>query len=401
MADNAESPTNTESPTPLIIDLGSATTRIGIAGEELPDTVVTTEVARAGDFRFKKKVIPALDNLLEDYIKDSFYFGDAIHRVRDVLNIERFIVTNNWTALERFLEHHFHLLAVDPQRTPMIFILPVKGGAVFSDRIQHLMFEKFNIPKIFFIPSVNCVLYTLNTDSGVVVSLGDRHTVIQSILKGFESEIGPLDMDITGERVTDYLGLMISKLQVNVRTSGGDLQGIKEKVALFVRDVSDALNMIEGGSTKFQFDFTLPNGESILFDKERFLCVEPYFQPERINSSASPLPVLIGEAIKQFGLAQRPELASKIILTGGGSIIPNIVERLDIEMKKIFPNMETKIIAPAGRENLEWIGASQLYAKGGVGDKWILNKNWEKRMRAASEAKNVPDSKDGQEEGEK
>ncbi len=386
MADDAESPT------PLILDLGSATTRIGRAGEELPGTVITTEIARAGDYRFKKKVIPALDNLLEDFIKDPFYFGDAIHRVRDLLNIERFMVTNNWTALERFLEHQFNLLAIDPQQTPMIFILPAKEGATLSDRIQRLMFERFNVPKIFFVASVFCVLYTLSSDSGVVASLGNHHTVIQSILKGFESEVGPLEMDVTGERITDYLGMMIGKRHINVRASAGELQEIKEKVAIFVRDVMDALNMIDNGSTKFQFDFTLPNGESLMLDKERFLCVEPYFQPNRINSSAQPLPALIGEAIKQFGLAQRPELASKIILTGGGSIIPNIVERLDYEMKKIFPNMEVKIIAPAGREHLEWIGASQLYSKGGIGDKWIPNKNWEKRLQKAKE------SKDGKEE---
>ncbi len=381
MADNAESPT------PLILDLGSATTRIGRAGEELPETVITTEIARAGDFRFKKKVIPALDNLLEDYIKDPFYFGDAIHRVRDILNIERFMETNNWTALERFLEHHFNLLAIDPQQTPMIFVLPAKEGAAFSDRIQRLMFERFNIPKILFLPSPFCVLYALSSDSGVIASLGNRHTVIQSIFKGFENEIGPLEMDVTGERITEYLGMVISKLQVNVRASVSELQDIKEKVALFVRDVTDAVNIVESGSTKFQFEFTLPNGESILFDKERFLIVEPYFQPNRINSSAQPLPVLIAEAIKQWGISERPGLASKIILTGGGSTIPNILERLEYEMKKIFPNMEIKIIAPAGRENLEWIGASQLYSKGGIEDKWVPNKNWEKRLQKAKEVK--------------
>ncbi len=366
-----------------------------MAGEELPETVIPTEIARAGDFRFKRKVIPALDNLVEEFIKDPFYFGDAIHRLRNILNVERFMQTNNWTALERFLEHHFNLLAIDPQQTPMIFVLPVKEGAAFSDRIQRLMFERFNIPKILFLPSTVCVLYALSSDSGVVASLGNRHTVIQSIFKGFENEVGPLEMDVTGERITEYVGLMLSKLQVNVHASISELQEIKEKVALFVRDVADAVNMVDGGSTKFQLNVTLPNGESIMFDKERFLCVEPYFGPDRINSSSPSLPVLIGEAIKQWGLTERPELASTIILTGGVSIIPNIVERLEHEMKKIFPNMEVKIIAPAGRENLEWIGASQLYSKGAIGDKWVPNKNWEKRLQKAKE------TKDGNEGGEK
>lgn len=367
-----------------------------MAGEEFPEIIVMTEIARAGDFRFKNKVIPALDSLLEDFLKDPFYFGDAIHRVRDILNVERFMVTNNWTALERFLEHHFNLLAIDPQKTPMIFILPVKGGVGFSDRIQHIMFERFNIPKIFFVPSIFCVLYALSTDSGVVISLGDRHTVIQSIFKGFESELGSLDMDVTGERITEHLEEMISKLKVNIRLSSGELQGIKDKVALFVRDVSEALNMIEGGSTKFQHNLTLPNGINISFDKERFLSVEPYFQPSLINSSASPLPILIADAIKQWGIAQRPELATKIILTGGGSIIPNISERLDYELKKIFPKIEVKIIAPSGRENLEWIGASMLYSKDGIGDKWVLNKNWAKPLETPEDSK-----KDELEEAEK
>ncbi|OLS12485.1 MAG: actin/actin family protein [Promethearchaeota archaeon CR_4] len=381
-------PDDEDSPTPLILDIGSSTTRIGLAGEEFPETIIATEIARSGDFRFKQKVVPALDNLLEDFVKDPFYFGDAIHRVRDILNVERFMVTNNWTALERFLEHQFNLLAIEPQKTPMIFVLPVKGGVEFSERIQHLMFERFNVPKIFFIPSVQCVLYTLSTNSGVAVSLGDRHTVIQSILKGFESEIGPLDMDITGERITEHLESMISRFKVNIRLSLGELQGIKEKVALFVRDISEAMEMVEGGSTKFQYDITLPNGIKIIFDKERFLAVEPYFQPSLINSSAPPLSILIADAIKQWGIAQRPELVTNIILTGGGSIIPNIVERLDYELKKIFPKIEIQIIAPSGRENLEWIGASMLYSKGGVGEKWILNKNWEKKSGTREDTDN-------------
>jgi len=300
-----------------------------------------------------------------------------LSKFQDILSTDSFMVKLDEIALQEFLLYIFTKLGVDPQQTPIILTLPIKASQEFSEILQRLLFTFFNVPKVYFIPSVFCVLYAFDTNTGVVVSLGDRHTVVQSILKGIGDEAGFMESDITGARITEILGNLVANSQENVLLTPNEMQGVKEQVALFVRDSDEALKTVEECPDKFKMEVPLPDGTNFILITERFLAVEPYFQPKQVNSSSLSLTKLIEDAIKQWGLIVQPELGAKIYLAGGGTLVPNLKERLEFEMKKVFPKMQLNIIASDNREHLEWTGASALYKRSGNSIKWVQNPNWE------------------------
>ena len=85
---------------------------------------------------------------------------------------------------------------------------------------------------------------------------------------------------------------------------------------------------------------------------------------------------------------------STIILSGGGSLIPGLKERLKIELQKFFPpkiNPNINVIAVQERDNMAWIGASILFLKKQLVKGWINNPNIETQPDREENQENVED----------
>ncbi|MHA1679237.1 MAG: hypothetical protein ACTSW3_10785, partial [Promethearchaeota archaeon] len=87
---------------------------------------------------------------------------------------------------------------------------------------------------------------------------------------------------------------------------------------------------------------------------------------------------IIAKVVKTWEMENWGELLSNIILSGGGSLIPGLNERLRLEVHKHFSEKLKpliKVISVSGRENMSWIGASILSSKGELKKGWIMNPN--------------------------
>jgi len=150
---------------------------------------------------------------------------------------------------------------------------------------------------------------------------------------------------------------------------------IKEKTALIVLNPEEEKKNIKEGLTNYDQEINFPDGSNLKIDEERFMLSEPLFNPRLIHIDYFGFPEAIVKVIKSWDRQCWEEMLPNIILSGGGSLIPGLKERLKLELTKHFSEKirnKINIIAPAGRENMAWIGASILHLKNKLPD-WKPN----------------------------
>ncbi len=99
--------------------------------------------------------------------------------------------------------------------------------------------------------------------------------------------------------------------------------------------------------------------------------------PALLSTPASPTSIslnavcsltdLIVNSILACDVDQRPVLLANIVIVGGGSLIPGLVDRINFEVSTRFPSTKLKIHAPGStveRKYSAWLGGSILGSLG-------------------------------------
>ncbi len=69
--------------------------------------------------------------------------------------------------------------------------------------------------------------------------------------------------------------------------------------------------------------------------------------------------------------AYREELCNNLILSGGSTMFPGLIERLDSELKLLKPEWNFKIHAPEDRKCLSFVGAKLSNDWCKYGHRWV------------------------------
>lgn len=144
--------------------------------------------------------------------------------------------------------------------------------------------------------------------------------------------------------------------------------------------------------------FEMPDGWNQVFGVERFRVVEGLFNPAgaltvgtsadalnatidhrsstdtQLQDAESPapdqkhtLPALVAASLAAVDVEVRPQLLNHIVLTGGGSVIEKLGERLQAELTTLYPNPRVRVhVAPniVDRKYGAWVGGSVLASLG-------------------------------------
>jgi actin-related protein len=180
---------------------------------------------------------------------------------------------------------------------------------------------------------------------------------------------------IAGNDITNYFLNLILNKQKDIFLEKWLVKEIKEKTSLCVLKYKDELKQIKKGFTNYDQIINFPDGNSIEINYERFMLTEPFFDPKLIHMDYIGIGEVIANVIKTWDRENWEELIANIILSGGGSLIPGLKERLANEMTGYFSDKiksKIKVIAVPGRENMAWLGGSVLYSKNQLKG-WIEN----------------------------
>jgi len=98
---------------------------------------------------------------------------------------------------------------------------------------------------------------------------------------------------------------------------------------------------------------------------DRFRCPEALFQPSFIGSTASGIHDMTFQSIMQCDVEIRKDLFSNVVLSGGTTMLPGMVERMTKELSALAwhclsTTMNIKVVAPPDRRYSVWIGGSML-----------------------------------------
>jgi len=145
----------------------------------------------------------------------------------------------------------------------------------------------------------------------------------------------------------------------------------------------------------YRHPFEFPDGYNQEFSSERFKIVETLFDPQCHTPAAAgsadaqlyPAPEpnqtitgLVKMCISQCDVDLRPMLLSSVVITGSGSLIKGLPERINGELTKMYPSAKIRI-QTAGmaveRKFGSWIGGSIVASLGTFHQMWISKKEYE------------------------
>ncbi|TET56854.1 MAG: hypothetical protein E3J52_11235 [Promethearchaeota archaeon] len=372
---------------PIIIEIGSQNFRLGWAGDDYPDIIAPSVYVDNKDYLFTSDVIDGLEDIfITEKNAEKHLFGHEALKYSNILKIHFFKKESNYNIFMKYFYHHYKQLNIAKEnhfKQPIIIITPFFISELEKTKLRDIFFNVFDFPSLLFLSESQGILATLRKTSGVVINMGEANTTITTFLHGFSNAMARDIYPIAGKELTSYLLNLILTRKGSGKTVYLDkilAKEIKDKLSLCIFNLDEEIRRIKDGLTKYNRTIDLPDGSSLEINTERFMLVEPLFNPSLIHIDYLGLPEVVSKVIKFWDRENWEIMVSNIIIAGGGSLIPGLEKRLKLEIAKYFSDrMKEKInvVVVSGRENIGWIGGSVLWAQDKLKKGWIQNPNHE------------------------
>jgi actin-related protein len=401
----------------VVLDPGSATTKIGFSGEAAPRAVLPTWVrymeaprrpAGGGSSGlFSQPVIPVAEGTLPD--RPGFIGEDAsVPKLRSTWKhpVERGVV-RDWDEMEKIFEYSFdYELKADPEDHPVM----LTDGSPLSDRLQReramqIMFETFNVPSAYLALQSAMSLLACGELTGLAVTVGDGVTCAVPIYEGFPIRHAIHTLDRAGADLTTHLVELVNDSMQATEdwaklapgeteqllfdsTSHSDryqFEQIKRKYCYVARQTVAAEERLASESRyKYEKQWTTADGRRVPLLHERYLACEPIFAPsliggaemhwideaggtlERRHVNCEGIHRLAYASVRKCDKAIRKTLLQNVYMAGGSSRIDGMTERMADELKSLLVGThlaKAKVSVGGGKASdqfSEWLGASMF-----------------------------------------
>jgi len=339
---------------PIVMDNGTALSKIGFAGEDKPRYIIPT--FPTSPLRKKSTIISPASGMDEirsrSVIQKNFIQGKS--------PLQRGFITD-WIAMENFWNEVFYdKLRVDPTRHPLILAVTPLNSEVDKNKMAQIMFEKIGVPSLVIIMQPILSLHALGRPTGCVVDIGESVTKIVPISEGYVLSHAIQLIDVAGQDVTKYLISLLRDAGYSLTSTAEKQQAIdiKETLCYVSSDFKNELEQMKGSSIIEETYETL-YGKEIKLKNERFMAPECLFNPLLIGKETPSLSEKIIESISLCDMNLQKSLYGNIILSGGSSNFPGIKGRLLLDISKSVPeSTKVNVIASPERELSSWIGGS-------------------------------------------
>ncbi|KAA6382465.1 MAG: putative actin family protein [Streblomastix strix] len=326
--------------------------KVGMAGEDKP-----------------RSVFP---QIIEQNEKD-YKIGDDAFSLRDNMNlhypIERGNV-NNWEEMEKIWNYTFsNILHVNSYEFPILISEPVLNLETNREKMTEIMFEKYQIPALYYENSGVLSLYSTGRTFGVVLESGDCLISVVPIYNGLKQPNGIFRNEMAGRDVT--VAMLRELLEKGIQLNYEIAKDIKEKLCYIVMDYKSQKRKAQ---KLVDMTYTMPDGQEISIGSERFRCPEVIFKPSLIGFDMPGVHNLVFQSIQNCDSKVRNELFKSICISGGTSMLNGFAERLNRELQILAPKTaDINIIAPPDRQFSVWVGGSILASMKVFGD-WLITK---------------------------
>lgn len=342
----------------IVLDCGTGLVKAGFSGDDAPISVFPTVVGHP-------KHAPT--SMLATKPTRQFYVGGEAQRNRGMLDLRSPVqhgIVTDWEEMERVWDHVFlEELKVSPEQQLVLLTEPPLNPKQNKAQTAQIMFEKFGCAGLHLGMQPVLALYATGTTTGTVVDCGEGVTHVVPIYEGFSLPHAVRRLEVAGGELTDYLTKMLNAsagYEFGTSSERDIVREIKEKLCFVARDpVREARDNNVRNTLRKQY--TLPDGQVITVNNERFQCAEVLFNPFLVGRQSPGLHAACVESIMKCGIDQRRELYGSITLVGGTTRLPGLTGRLQEEINTLSPKLtRVGVLASPDRQYSVWIGGSIL-----------------------------------------
>ena len=352
----------------FVIDIGGYSTRAGFGGETQPQLVMPTVVGKTkSSDKSHNKVVFVGNEVIPQSSSLNLKCPVSDRIITSIDDIEA-LLTNIFTKeLNLKPEEHPMLLTESPQNTKQM-----------REKTTQMMMETFRVPAFFTtLPGV-LALYANGQTTGCTIDAGETITHVMPVFECYGMTHCCEKLNIGGRSINGHLRKLIIDReivlpQMNEREI---IRNIKENICYIAKDMNAELHKIDH-EVESSFNYTLPNGETILLGTQRFMAPEIFFKPQTIGVSSPGLDQIIADVIgKQVDDDLRPLMMNNILLTGGSTLFNGMDERIEKDVSNLLGTKCT-VVAPENRKNTAWIGGSVLVSLATFSQMWITKAEYD------------------------
>nr|OQO27219.1 hypothetical protein B0A51_05314 [Rachicladosporium sp. CCFEE 5018] len=337
------------------------------------------------------------------------------------------------------------------QEFPLLVSEPPWNPKKERERTIELAMEDWGVPAFFLAKTGQLAAYSQSKATALVVDIGARNTSVTAVWDGMVLGKSLHHTPLAGDWLTNQVRLMFAQQQPPVPliphymvksktpvdanapssatyakypkppTSSFHLQEEDRVLAAFKESVVQAwqgpgrLDSPAGQGNVTNSDyvksippkpFELPDGWNTVFGLERFRVVEGLFDPAAAYTSPSipkpnsdtSIPSIINKALQAVDVDSRPVLLNNIILTGAGSLIDKLPERIQADVQALYPNPKVRVLAHSSsveRKYGAFIGGSVLGSLGSFHQMWISREEYAESGRGVVEKRYKGHESDG------
>lgn len=376
----------------VVLEFGRKYTKCGFAGEPSPRAVIKSTVRHGED-------------------------GHCVylHEIEDTQSLE--------SRLGTFIESiYFEYLAVTPKEKKVVIVESVFCRSAFKNALTNVLFDRFNVPSLIFVPDHLMALATLGLNSGLVLDLGYAEAISIAVVDGVTlldgaqiSDLAAISLDecIRTELLKAHSGLeqeltktIVEDIRVKscfVAPYDRGCKMSKDRIAK-LRDLhkeallnqeadklQESLIDIHRNHFLSEKDEASPPAVNYCLGGNRVLTIpgnlregvcEIFFE---ISGHEHSLTTMIVETILMAPIDCRKQLSENILLIGGIANLPGLEHRLAKELQNFEPERfqgkifgDIKFHKPlCARNYVSWLGASMfcsvsfLELRSKTRDNWI------------------------------
>ncbi|CRH03915.1 actin-related protein, putative [Plasmodium relictum] len=289
------------------------------------------------------------------------------------------------------------------------------------EQITELLFEKYNVPALYFAKKAKLTSFSLGRSNSLVIDIGFSSLNINPVYEGYVLQKNSFEYNVGGDYFDKLIYDKLKKDNINIipyfcsqKYNGIDvyknihssykeeaildiIRYMKESVCKIriendIKSKENNINNLKGNENdnlnnnmndppKEEF-FELPDGYKINVEKYKYDIAENLFKSIPSENNFKGLPQSIINCVISTDVDIRKDLLQSIILTGGSSLFPGLVERLfnSLREKECFSqSLKLKILNMTSlveNKYSSWLGGSILASLGTFQQLWISKKEY-------------------------
>lgn len=232
--------------------------------------------------------------------------------------------------------------------------------------MTQIMFETFNATSIYLADQAILSLYASGYTEGFVLSSGYGVTQLVPSHQGFLVAKANARLDLAGSDMTEYLMKLLTERGI---------QSVSTDIARSIKETLCYVALNFDQEVPEDKSYKLPGDQEITVNTERIRCPEYFFKPE--SNVVQMMKDSITKCSEETGMDLNT-LYSTIVLSGGNTLFPGMVERVQKELQAIAPaGIVVKVILAGGGINSTFIGGSILTCLEKFQTMWITKQDYD------------------------